>query len=193
MRIRDYQEKDENGWIRCRVLAFLNTAYHDNVLQKKEKYEYPAIELVAEIDNLIVGILDIEVEDNPGQVCSNSETRSGMIWHIAIHPDYQRSGIAASLLKEAEQRLHKQGVHRLEAWTRDDKWVNDWYEKHGFSKGKSYLHVYLEGKEHEEIVESKLPDLKPIYTFAHYTGDQQEEIKAKYQRVHECNMYEKHL
>ena len=39
MIIRDYHSNDEIGWVRCRVLAFLQTAYFDNVLNKKEEYE----------------------------------------------------------------------------------------------------------------------------------------------------------
>ena len=39
MIIRNYTDKDEQGWLRCRVLSFLNTAYFDNVLNKKEIYE----------------------------------------------------------------------------------------------------------------------------------------------------------
>lgn len=62
MLIRDYQNEDEQGWLRCRVLAFLNTAYYDNVLNKKEVYENPSIELVAEMDGEIVGLIDVEYE-----------------------------------------------------------------------------------------------------------------------------------
>lgn len=47
MIIREYGPEDELGWVRCRVLSFLNTAYFDNVLKEKEKYINPAIELVA--------------------------------------------------------------------------------------------------------------------------------------------------
>lgn len=62
MLIRDYQNDDEQGWLRCRVLAFLNTAYYDNVLNKKEVYKNPSIELVAEIDGKIVDLIDVEYE-----------------------------------------------------------------------------------------------------------------------------------
>lgn len=60
MEIRVYHPNDEIGWIRCRVLSFLDTAYFDNVLNKKEKYQNPAIELVAIHNNQVVGLLDIE-------------------------------------------------------------------------------------------------------------------------------------
>lgn len=62
MFIREYNDSDEVGWVRCRTLSFLNTAYFDNVLNKKENYENPAIELVAELNGQIIGLIDIEYE-----------------------------------------------------------------------------------------------------------------------------------
>ena len=41
--IRPYQPSDEAQWLRCRVLAFLDTAYYDNVCREKEHYSNPSI------------------------------------------------------------------------------------------------------------------------------------------------------
>ena len=41
--------------MRCRVLSFLGSAFWDAVEREKERYEHPAIELVAEEDGEIVG------------------------------------------------------------------------------------------------------------------------------------------
>ena len=62
MIIRAYKDSDEIGWIRCRVLSFLHTAYFDNVLNKKESYENPAIELVAELNGQIVRFLALNMK-----------------------------------------------------------------------------------------------------------------------------------
>lgn len=32
VQVRDYQPADEQGWLRCRVLSFLGTAYFDDVM-----------------------------------------------------------------------------------------------------------------------------------------------------------------
>ena len=194
MEIRSYQPKDEQGWIRCRVLAFLDTAYFDNVLTEKEHYENPSIELVAVEDNQIVGLLDIEYELEERTVCSRGSGLGGMIWHIAVHPDYRRNGIASRLLEKGEEIAKEKKLNRLEAWTRDDKWVRTWYERSGFQLVDSYLHVYLEGN--EELtghIRSEFPDLLPIHTFAHYLGENKEEMKQKFKRVNECVCYEKSL
>ena len=94
MKIRNYNKNDEKNWLRCRVLAFFDTAYHDNVIQEKESYLNDSIELICEHNGLIVGLIDIKIIDDTKQ-------KFGMIWHLAVHPDYQKQGIATLLLKHA--------------------------------------------------------------------------------------------
>ncbi|MGN7297987.1 GNAT family N-acetyltransferase [Ferdinandcohnia sp. SAFN-114] len=190
MEIRVYENTDEISWLRCRVLAFLDTAYYDNVLKEKEKYDNPAIELVAIENGKVIGLLDIEYETEERTVCSRGSGLGGMIWHLAVHPDYRRKGIGAELLRKAVQIAKTKNLNRLEAWTRDDNWVRKWYETSGFLKVNSYFHVYLEG---QEGLETKIPNLKPVYSFAHYLGKDLQMIKNKFSRVHECICYEKTL
>lgn len=194
MIIRKYGPKDEQGWVRCRVLAFLDSAYYDNVLREKEHYEHPAIELVAEIDQQIVGLIDIEYETEHGSVCSKRSGLGGMIWHVAVHPDYRKRGIAAALLQAAEKLAKQEGIVRLEAWTRDDEWVNQWYEKQGFEWRESYLQVFMEGtQEIDSVLQNHNSELIPVLAFAHFLGQEKEKIKRKFKRVHECNLYERKL
>jgi GNAT superfamily N-acetyltransferase len=192
--IRPYHEQDEVGWLRCRVLAFLDTSYFDNVLTQKETYDNPSIELVAEMDGEIVGLIDVEYEQVERSVCSRGNGLGGMIWHIAVHPDYRRQGIGEAILLEAEKQAKELGINRFEAWTRDDKWINQWYEKQQFLKVDGYYHVFMEhGNEFKGILESSIPKLYPVTAFAHYLGKDVEFIKSNVKRVHECNCYEKTL
>jgi hypothetical protein len=46
--IRPYEQRDERGWLICRLLSFFDTAFFDAVEREKERYERDAIELVAE-------------------------------------------------------------------------------------------------------------------------------------------------
>ncbi|MFC5466012.1 GNAT family N-acetyltransferase [Lederbergia graminis] len=193
MIIRDYKDTDEIGWVRCRTLSFLNTAYYDNVLNRKESYENPAIELVAELEGQIVGLMDVEYEVEEKTVCSRGEGLGGMIWHIAVHPDYYRQGIGEQLLQEAEKRAINLGLNRFEAWTRDDAWVQSWYEKMSFNKVDSYYHIYFEGNEMKNIIQSSHPKLYLVSSFAHYVGEDIEQFKNSNQRIHECVCYEKYL
>jgi ribosomal protein S18 acetylase RimI-like enzyme len=182
--VRSYEPADEVGWVRCRVLSFLGSAFRDSVEREKEHYERPAIELVAEADGTIVGLLECEtpeLADRPGT--------GGMIWHLAVHPDHQRQGIASALLEEAERRGRASGLERLEAWTRDDVHVQRWYETHGFVLIDGYLHVYPE----REDLRQYDGEFKLVKAFAHYTGDRPEEIRQRYARVHDDVLFEKRL
>jgi ribosomal protein S18 acetylase RimI-like enzyme len=194
VRVRPYREDDERGWVVCRVLSFLSSAFFDDVRTAKERYEHPAIELVAERDGEIVGLIDVECEDEPGSVCEDRPGLGGMIWHLAVHPDHQRLGIATELLREAERRARARGVVRLEAWTRDDVAPRAWYEERGFELVHSYLHVYVEL---EEGLRSMFPisadGLRPVRMFAHYVGDERDDVRRRFARVHEDVLYERRL
>lgn len=193
--IRPYQPSDENGWLRCRVLAFLDTAYFDDVCQEKEQYNSRAIELVAEADGTIVGLIDVECEKNPGAICSTREGTeargpTGMIWHLAVHPDYRRQGIGSALLAKAREHAQAWRIERFEAWTRDDQFVEQWYCSQGFRWMESYYHVYIEHrKEMEKVIECNVSGLRPLCVFAHYAGDDASFLR-KFKRVHRCNRYE---
>lgn len=190
--IRQYADDDERGWLECRVLSFLDSAYFDDVHREKEHYERSSIELVAEADGSIVGLIDVELEKEPATVCEDRPGLGGMIWHLAVLRDFRRQGIAARLLAAAENAARGQGIERFEAWTRDDSWVQAWYESQGFVQIRSYLHVYVHGRaEVDGVLTSELPDLKPILTFAHYQGDRPDEIRRRFERVHDCVCYER--
>jgi ribosomal protein S18 acetylase RimI-like enzyme len=184
--IRAYEDRDERGWLICRLLAFFDTAFFDGVERKKEHYDKPSIELVAESEGEIVGLLDVECESDGLAARPGS---AGMIWHLATHPDRQRQGIASALLAEAERQAREQEIVRLEAWTRDDAPTQRWYERHGFVQVDSYLHVYLE----RDDLRAFDGELRLVKAFAHYTGDRPDEIRDRYSRVHDDVLYEKRL
>ncbi|MGG0730301.1 GNAT family N-acetyltransferase [Bacillus paramycoides] len=194
IKIRAYKKDDEIGWVRCRALSFLDTAYYDNVFREKEKYENPAIELVAVHEDQIVGLIDIEYELEERTVCSRGTGLGGMIWHIAVHPDFRRMRIGNQLLYEAEKLAKELQLNRLEAWTRDDLWVQQWYGNNDFVNVDSYLHVYSDHTDEiKDVINSNIKQLYPVQTFAHYTGENKEEIRKQFKRVHDCVCFEKYF
>jgi len=146
-KIIQYENSYEKSWIRCRALSFLDSAFYDDVHVEKEKYT-PSIALIA-VDGLeVVGFLDMEYELEANTVCSKNEKLgqhlAGMIWHLGVHPDYRKQGIAQKMLEKAVELAKEKGLKRLEAWTRDDKFVTDWYEKNGFELMDEYIHWYYD-------------------------------------------------
>lgn len=188
--LKMYHHDYETGWLRCRVLSFLYTAYHDDVLQKKTDYQYASTELIVCDEDEVVGLFDMEFEDMPGDVCSKRPGKGAMIWNLAVLPEYQNKGVATSMLEHAVKLAKMKRYDRIEAWTRDDKKVIEWYEKRGFKLIDKYLHVYIDDEENRTVLKSQIEGLQPINTFAHYTGKDEELIKKKFKRVHECRLYE---
>jgi ribosomal protein S18 acetylase RimI-like enzyme len=193
--IREYSTDDEKGWVRCRVLAFLDSAYYDDVYPEKEHYSSQSIELVAEIEGKVIGLLDIECENEPRTICSrgpdlDEKHLAGMIWHLAVHPDFRSQGIARNLLLHAIEESRRLGISRLEAWTRNDIQVEKWYQSQGFQRVESYYHIYMDSNEiAPEIVNAEVPGMKLMSAFAHYTGND-DSIINQFKRVYRCNRYD---
>jgi ribosomal protein S18 acetylase RimI-like enzyme len=190
--VRRYDDADEQGWVRCRVLGFLDSAFFDDVRREKEHYDGPAIELVAVAGGLVVGLLDLELEPAPG-VLWDTDARGGVIWHVAVHPDHRRRGIGSALVDRALALARDAELEVVQAWTRDDAWVHVWYEACGFRRRYSYLHVYLQGDEVRDEVTLQTEGLKPVLAFAQYTGGPPvaDELRRRFQRTHDDVLFER--
>jgi hypothetical protein len=65
----------EQSWLRCRVLAFLDTTYYDDVVPRKPD-QHAEVQLVARHGNQVVGLLDASLTDSDSTIeC------------VAVHPD----------------------------------------------------------------------------------------------------------
>ena len=177
MIVRQYEPADEQGWLRCRVLAFLRTSYFDDVVQSKPTFDGPAIELVAVDRGDVVGVIDVSIQGT----ASTIET-------IGVHPDYERRGIATALLDEALRQLPPE-AESLDAWTRGDIAANGWYQRSGFREQFRYLHVYARDEEVEAAIERTRRELIPVAGFFHADASAEEEMRAVFRRVHVCRQY----
>ena len=132
--IRPYHPSDAESWLKCRLISFHDSAYYDDVYIKKPIFNNLTLELVAEINGKIIGILDLEKDNKEGSICYCKSGIGAMIWTIAVLPDYRGLGIASRLVTNAMDWGKSKGINFIEAWTRDDKWVIDWYESLNFNK-----------------------------------------------------------
>lgn len=100
--------------------------------------------------------------------------------------------MGSAYLKSTIQEAKKFNLQYLEAWTRDDIWVQQWYEKMEFELSSSYYHLFIEGNELNGTVNTEVNNLYPVTLFAHYTG---EDLAAfqNVKRKHECVCYVKEI
>ncbi|MER5970534.1 GNAT family N-acetyltransferase [Streptomyces sp. NPDC002055] len=181
--IRAYAPADERSWLRCRVLAFLSTAYYDDVDRAKPAVPAPGLELVA-VDRAgtVVGIMDVLVADALATIDT-----------VAVHPDHQRCGIANALLRETRTRARDAGVTTLDAWTRDDPDTLRWYRAMGFEESDHYLHVYAHAytaaDEPGRAVVTPRSDLRLMAAFLHAKLSDEVRLRREFSRVHVCRRF----
>ncbi|GAA4155603.1 GNAT family N-acetyltransferase [Gryllotalpicola daejeonensis] len=179
--IRAYAPADEQAWLRCRLLSFFNTSYFDDVWTARPMSDDLAVALVAVQDDALIGLIDVTVEASAATIDS-----------IAVLPDASRRGIGTGLLDAALAALPP-GIATVDAWTRDDVAANAWYQRNGFVENYRYLHVY---KGHAEpgdgfVAPAGISSLETA--FMHAPREREAELRARFERVHVCRQYLRHL
>ena len=186
---RPYNSSDEESWLKCRLVSFHDSAYYDDVYTKKPIFNNSSLELVAELNGKIIGILDLEKDSEDGSICYCKSGVGAMIWTIAVLPDCRRYGIASKLVLKAMEWSKVNDVNFIEAWTRDDKWVIDWYKSLGFNRFHSYWHIYFKGDNAKSLFDSNDKDISPQSVFAHSNKNPKTLDQNKIDRFYKCSGY----
>lgn len=138
--ILPYQPIFETSWVRCKALAYLHSQFIDQMSQEKDVYSEEndgykeTIELVAVLGDKVVGLMDIGIYSQArtrNDIYVKDAYQGSYMDAVAIHPDYQKLGIAQSLLDQSIQILKSKDVHYLTIFTRDDFAANQFYKKNG--------------------------------------------------------------
>ena len=189
LKIRSYRAEDEEEWLKCHMLVYLD-ASGGELLKEKTKYEGESIELVATIDDKIVGFLDIELESSTIEICHKKAEGNGMLWDIGIMKEHRSQRIGTRLLEEGIKRARKYGLRRLEAWTIEED-AKKFYETFGFKKFYEYHHVSINKREKLRPIDKD--GIHITYVYAHVMPDTDiNTIIEKYdpEKVHVCTEFE---
>lgn len=181
--IRAYEPGDEQSWLRCRVLGFLDTSYFDDVWPSRPRTD-STFELVAVDDATghVVAILDATIDDEQPAVVIDT---------VVVHPDFRRRGLADSLLAQAIDWAGDRRLPVLQAWTRDDAGPNAWYAHAGFAVTWRYLHVYASTPAEAALLAAPTDGVLLRLGFAHVTEPAAMAwARATFRRVHECRRYD---
>lgn len=195
MMIREYIPSDEAGWLRCRVVSFLDCSYWNDVKTAKEEYSHPTVSLVAEEQGQIVGLLDIELDSD--DIVYPDNGRGAILWHMAVLPEYRRQGVAAKLWQEAEKQLIAEGITYCELWTQEDEAANRFYRAMGFVQQpqNSWVRCYAKWDDCYELLDkSKIGEIYGAEEVVFQAApSRKEELSKKCYRIDEVRLYSKKL
>ncbi|MHA1974434.1 MAG: GNAT family N-acetyltransferase [Candidatus Hodarchaeales archaeon] len=144
-KIRPYRASDEEDWLECYFQAYTQSLYLDSLEEKRPRYETSSLELVYEQNNRLLGIIDVEIEDTPGQLCLDPERLSALVTILGVLPQVRRQGIATKLLKAVETLVQNDlEISRLEVWLRESLDVFALFRALGYNKmvGQDFYQVY---------------------------------------------------
>lgn len=195
MQIRAYRDADAEGWLRCRVVAFLDCSYYNDVKTQRERYPHPSVCLVAEEAGRIVGLVDVEL--NSDDLSRTDEGRGAVLWHLAVLPEYRRQGVATALWECALGQLVQEGVRVCELWTQEDAAANRFYQSVGFrcEETSTWLRCYAHGKQCRRFLNA--PALGRIYGPEELVFDAPVERRAELEplcsRIDEVRLYRRKL
>jgi len=131
---RDYDPAYEDAWLRCwgRVVV-TSHAWGLPAYQQKPAYSRPAVEIVAVDENdpnEIVGFIDVEIENQAGELGALGDSRCGFVWEFGLLPSCRGRGLGRALLERAAAALAVSGVRRMEFWSMDAS-AQGFYDKMG--------------------------------------------------------------
>ena len=191
MIIRDYCDKDEQAWIRCRAIAFLDCSYWNDVKTEKETYNKPSISLIAEHAGKVIGFIDTEI-DSENASCNKKGERNSVIWHLGVLPEYRKLSVAKNLWEETKKKLLEENIHYCEVWTQEDEPANSFYRKMGFTleEERSWLRCYSQGCKCATLLNDRLGDIYgPEELIFDAAVSQKDELKDLCYRMDEVRLY----
>ena len=81
-KIIKYTNEYHDEWVKCRLLSFLDTSYFNDVQRKKE--DSPMLSLIAVVNEEVIGFIDVEYENEAGDVCYLKGNQGGVVWHLGV-------------------------------------------------------------------------------------------------------------
>ncbi|WP_020619681.1 GNAT family N-acetyltransferase [Paenibacillus daejeonensis] len=103
MHVRSFQLSDYRPLTRLLEVSLTEACYEQTMEAFARQLSWDSeLVLVASKDNDIVGMIIGTIDNN-----------KGYYYRIAVHPDYQRQGIAKSLIQSLRQRFEQRGVSKI--------------------------------------------------------------------------------
>lgn len=185
--IQEYTPDMEAQWLIVKsALASVSHTW-DFVCRRKENISLPSVSLAAACDEHIIGLITAEVEETPGSVCWNSDTRGANVHEFGVVPEHQAEGAGSALMDALARELRKQNIHRAEFWTKD-------HNAAAFYRHKGLREIFCQTHFRFVPDESKFPpDVTPLHAYGiHFNGKLPQKTKNNIPGFMETHPFEPH-
>lgn len=137
--IRPYEDADEAEWMRLHAVILSMSHSWNYSIQERPAYPgHASTRLVALADGRMVGLMDTQYENTPGELCFHKETRGGYVLEFGRLPEYGGRGLGERLIEATVEDARRIGINRLEFWSQDRR-AQRYYRRIGLPEiGRHY-------------------------------------------------------
>lgn len=118
--VRAYQQEDEAEWMKVHAIIMSISHAWNYCIQERPDYKgYASTRLVALDGDRIVGLIDVQYENEPGELCFQKDSRGGYVLEFGRLPEYGGAGLGKLMMDAAAEDAKRLGFNRLEYWSQD--------------------------------------------------------------------------
>lgn len=118
--IREYRAEDEPEWMRVHAIILSISHSWNYSIQERPLYEgHESTKLVAVLEGKIVGLIDTQFDNEPGELCFVKDSRGGYVLEFGRLPECAGQALGPLLMEAARADAEKKGFRRLEYWSQD--------------------------------------------------------------------------
>lgn len=118
--IRHYRDEDEAEWMRLHAIIMTISHAWNYCIQERPAYEgHDSTRLVAVDGDRLVGLTDVQYENEPGEFCFQKDSRGGYVLEFGRLPEYGGQDLGKRLMDATVEDAKRLGYTRLEYWSQD--------------------------------------------------------------------------
>lgn len=118
--VRYYRPEDEAEWMKAHAIIMSISHAWNYCIQERPAYEgYLSTRLVALDGGRVAGLIDVQYENEPGELCFQKDSRGGYVLEFGRLPEYGGAGMGKLLMDAAAEDAKRLGFGRLEYWSQD--------------------------------------------------------------------------
>ena len=178
--IRPYQDADEAAWMRVHAIIMSTSHSWNYVIQERPQYMgYESTRLVALDGDNLIGLTDIQYENEAGEICLNKDSRGGYVLEFGRIPEYNGQRIGAQLIEASVTDATSKSIHRLEYWSQD-RTAQRFYRRYGMTEiGRHYrFRMKAPGQIEESLA---LNQINVEYIYAACSPEDWPKVKKQYE------------